>query len=131
MWPITRRSWRTVKNSGPPWSLSTTGCTPPSTPPVPAPGLLGLHRPGQRRPGDLLRGSADATLAWLLEENEDPDSVFYQRVDADHLGLSGHSQGGVGVFNAVSEQPHGEMYTCAVELVPHPGELGGGVEDPL
>ncbi len=73
---------------------------------------------GNEDPGTFSGDSADATLAWLLEENEDPDSVFYQRVDTDHLGLSGHSQGGVGVFNAVSEQPHGGMYTCAVSLSP-------------
>ena len=73
---------------------------------------------GNEDPGTFSGDSADATLAWLLAENEDPDSVFYQRVDADRLGLSGHSQGGVGVFNAVNEQPHGGMYTCAVSLSP-------------
>ena len=73
---------------------------------------------GNEDPGTFSGDSADATLAWLLEENEDPDSVFYQRVDTDRLGLSGHSQGGVGVFNAVNEQPHGGMYTCAVSLSP-------------
>ena len=73
---------------------------------------------GNEDPGTFSGDSADATLAWLLEENEDPDSLFYQRVDTDRLGLSGHSQGGVGVFNAVNEQPHGEMYTCAVSLSP-------------
>ena len=73
---------------------------------------------GNEDPGTFSGDSADATLAWLLEENEDPDSVFYQRVDTGRLGLSGHSQGGVGVFNAVSGQPHGEMYTCAVSLSP-------------
>ena len=73
---------------------------------------------GNEDPGTFSGDSADATLAWLLEENEDPDSVFYQRVDTDRLGLSGHSQGGVGVSNAVNEQPHGGMYTCAVSLSP-------------
>lgn len=73
---------------------------------------------GNEDPGTFSGDSADATLAWLLEENEAPDSVFYQRLDTDRLGLSGHSQGGVGVFNAVNEQPHGGMYTCAVSLSP-------------
>lgn len=62
--------------------------------------------------------SADATLVWLLEQNGDPDSVFYQKVDTDHIGISGHSQGGVGVFNAVNEQEHSDMYTCAVSISP-------------
>ena len=73
---------------------------------------------GNQDPGTFSGDSADATLAWLLEENENPDSVFYQRVDAAHIGISGHSQGGVGVFNAVSGQPHGGRYTCAVSLSP-------------
>ena len=73
---------------------------------------------GSEDPGTFSRDSTDAALAWLLGENEDPDSLFYQKVDTDHLGLSGHSQGGVGVFNAISGQPHGGLFTCAVSLSP-------------
>ena len=85
---------------------------------------------GNEDPGTFSGDSADATLAWLLEENEDPDSVFYQRVDTDHLGLSGHSQGGVGVFNAVNEQPHGGMYACAVSLSPTQEDLAEALKIP-
>lgn len=73
---------------------------------------------GNEDPSTCAGTSADATLAWLLEEDENPDSVFYQRVNRAHVGISGHSQGGVGVFNAVNAQPHGHMYTCAVSLSP-------------
>ena len=73
---------------------------------------------GSEDPGTFSGDSTDAALAWLLGENEDPDSLFYQKVDTDHLGLSGHSQGGVGVFNAISGQPHGGLFTCAVSLSP-------------
>ena len=73
---------------------------------------------GNEDPGTFSGDSADATLAWLLEQNDDPDSVIYQKVDTAHMGLSGHSQGGVGVFNAISEQPNGGMYACAVSLSP-------------
>lgn len=73
---------------------------------------------GNEDPGTFSGDSADATLAWLLEQNGDPDSVFYQKVDTARIGISGHSQGDVGVFNAVSEQPHGGMYACAVSLSP-------------
>ena len=73
---------------------------------------------GNEDPGTFSGDSADATLAWLLEQNDDPDSVIYQKVDTAHMGLSGHSQGGVGVFNAISGQPHGGMYACAVSLSP-------------
>ena len=73
---------------------------------------------GNEDPSTCTGASAEATLAWLLEQNDDPDSVFYQKVDTEHIGISGHSQGGVAVFNAVSEQPHGGLYICAVSLSP-------------
>lgn len=73
---------------------------------------------GSEDPSTCTGASAEAVLVWLLEQNSDPDSVFYQKVDAGRIGISGHSQGGVAVFNAVSKQPHGERYTCAVSLSP-------------
>ena len=82
---------------------------------------------GNEDPSTCTGASADATLTWLLEENDDPDSVFYQKVDAGRVGISGHSQGGVAVFNAVSQQPHGEMYACAVSLSPTDWELATAI----
>ena len=73
---------------------------------------------GNEDPSTCSGSSADATLAWLLSENEKPDSCFYQKVDTEHIGISGHSQGGVSVFNTINEQPHGRLYTCAVSLSP-------------
>ena len=85
---------------------------------------------GNEDPGTFSGDSTDATLAWLLEQNEDPDSVFYQKVDTAHMGLSGHSQGGVGVFNAISEQPNGGLYTCAVSLSPTQEDLAAALNIP-
>ena len=85
---------------------------------------------GNEDPGTFSGDSADATLAWLLEEKDNPDSVFYQRVDTDRLGLSGHSQGGVGVFNAISGQPHGGLYACAVSLSPTQEDLAEALKIP-
>ena len=85
---------------------------------------------GNEDPGTFSGDSTDATLAWLLEQNGDPDSVFYQKVDTAHMGLSGHSQGGVGVFNAISEQPHGGLYTCAVSLSPTQEDLAAALNIP-
>ena len=73
---------------------------------------------GNEDPSTYSGSSADTTLAWLLNENENPESRFYQKVDTEHIGISGHSQGGVGVFNAINEQPHSGLYTCAVSLSP-------------
>ncbi len=73
---------------------------------------------GNEDPSTCSGDSADATLDYLFNRNDDPGSVFYQKVDTAHIGITGHSQGGVGVFNAVTNQPHGNLYTCAVSLSP-------------
>ena len=85
---------------------------------------------GNEDPGTFSGDSTDATLAWLLEQNGDLDSVFYQKVDTAHMGLSGHSQGGVGVFNAISEQPNGGLYTRAVSLSPTQEDLAAALNIP-
>ena len=85
---------------------------------------------GNEDPGTFSGDSTDATLAWLLKQNRDPDSVFYQKVDTAHMGLSGHSQGGVGVFNAISEQSNGGLYTCAVSLSPTQEDLAAALKIP-
>ncbi len=48
---------------------------------------------GTEDPSTCTGDSADAALAYLLEENENPDSVFFGMVDVDRIGISGHSQG--------------------------------------
>lgn len=85
---------------------------------------------GNEDPSTYSGSSADTTLAWLLNENENPDSRFYQKVDTEHIGISGHSQGGVGVFNAISEQPHSNLYTCAVSLSPTQQDLAEALKIP-
>jgi hypothetical protein len=43
----------------------------------------------QGNPPPMLLG-----VTWLLDENDDPGSEMYQRLDPDHVGATGHSQGG-------------------------------------
>ena len=78
---------------------------------------------GNEDPSTCTGASADALLAWLLNENATPASLLYGRVDTANIGLCGHSQGGVGVFNAVNEQPRGGLYRCAVSLSPTDRDL--------
>ncbi|MDD9946290.1 MAG: hypothetical protein OXU20_34920, partial [Myxococcales bacterium] len=47
-----------------------------------------------------------AALDWLLEQNDDPDSIFYQKLST-RAGTSGHSQGGFGA-SAGSSHPNVE-----------------------
>lgn len=53
--------------------------------------------------------SLNAGIDLLIAENENPDSVFYHKVDLGSIGIGGHSQGGPAVFNMVTNQPHGSM----------------------
>ena len=45
----------------------------------------------QGNPPPMLLG-----VTWLLEQNEDPGSEMYRRLDPGHVGATGHSQGGYG-----------------------------------
>lgn len=66
--------------------------------------------------------SSEASLLYLMNASENPKSVFYQKVDLDNVGIVGHSQGGVGVFNAVTKQPNGNVYKTVVSISPVPEE---------
>ncbi|MBQ4267398.1 MAG: hypothetical protein IJB93_04320 [Clostridia bacterium] len=37
--------------------------------------------------------SADKMLSFMLAENSNPDSVFYDKLDTENMGVTGHSQG--------------------------------------
>jgi hypothetical protein len=39
-------------------------------------------------------------LTWVLQQNEDPSSELYHRLDATHIGATGHSQGAVATSQA-------------------------------
>ena len=43
---------------------------------------------------------------------------FYNHVDLDNIGVSGHSQGGVGVINAATENKHGSMIKAIFSASP-------------
>lgn len=81
--------------------------------------------------------SSAATLDFILSLNEDPQSIFYDRIDTENIGIVGHSQGGVGAINAVTQQENGNLYkticaqsttssAVAYALNQLDGELGGG-----
>ncbi len=49
-----------------------------------------------------------------LNDNQEvegyPTNPFYAKIDMENIGLSGHSQGGVGVINAATANEHGNIY---------------------
>lgn len=72
--------------------------------------------------------SSDKCLDYLLKQNEDKDSIFYNKLDLDNIGITGHSQGGVAVFNTITNQEHSDMYKAAVALSPANEELAESLE---
>ncbi len=62
--------------------------------------------------------SSDKSIGYLLEQNKNKNSKFYQKIDIDNIGITGHSQGGVGVFNAITECSNNKVYKTAVALSP-------------
>ena len=81
--------------------------------------------------------SAATTLDYMLALNEDSQSVFYGHIDTENIGIAGHSQGGMGAINAVTQHENGNKYKaiCAQSTTSSAvayalnlldGELGGG-----
>ena len=62
--------------------------------------------------------SAVAALHFMLEQNEKPDSVFYHKIDADNIGITGFSQGGAGVFNVLTKYEEANYFKAAAPLSP-------------
>lgn len=67
-----------------------------------------------------------------LNDNEQIEegkaNIFYQKVDLSNVGIVGHSQGGVGVLNAITAQAHKNVYKAAVSLSPTNKELAHALE---
>lgn len=62
--------------------------------------------------------SSDETIDLIISENSNKDSIFYGKIDLDNIGITGHSQGGAGVFTSISIMKHKDKYKTAVALSP-------------
>lgn len=62
--------------------------------------------------------SADETIDLIISENDNSNSIFYGKLDLDNIGITGHSQGGAGVFTAITIMEHKDKYKTAVALSP-------------
>jgi len=71
--------------------------------------------------------AAEASLVFLLNSNEDPDSLFYGKIDVERIGAVGHSQGGAGVLNTATEHEHSDLYKTIVPLSPTGEETAAGL----
>lgn len=62
--------------------------------------------------------SSEETIDYIKKANADKDSVLYGKIDIDNIGITGHSQGGAGVFTSISVMEHKDAYKTAVALSP-------------
>ncbi len=65
---------------------------------------------------------------YISDEGE--KSIFYQKIDFDNVGIIGHSQGGVGVINAITNTDHKDIYKTAIALSPTNEEMATALEWP-
>ena len=72
--------------------------------------------------------SAEMSLKYLLRENENKNSIFYQKIDTENIGVLGHSQGGVGAFNTVTDTKHQDVYKTMVAESPAHPDLAASLE---
>lgn len=67
--------------------------------------------------------SSSITLDYILSLNSNEESMFFNKLDITSVGISGHSQGGVGAINAVTEFGNSNIFksiytasTTSIEL---------------
>lgn len=63
-----------------------------------------------------------------IETVNNKDNPFRGKIDLDNVGITGHSQGGIGVINAITAQEHKDIYKAAVSLSPTNKELAHNLE---
>lgn len=51
-------------------------------------------------------------------DDDKKENIFFGKIDLENVGIVGHSQGGVGVINAITAQPHSSVFKAAVSLSP-------------
>jgi dienelactone hydrolase len=59
-------------------------------------------------------------IDYLIEQNNNTSSKFYGMLDVQHIGTTGHSQGGGGAINSATDP----RVTCTAPIAPSPGRIG-------
>lgn len=61
--------------------------------------------------------------ATIGDDDNKKENIFFRKIDFENVGIVGHSQGGVGVINAITTQQHSDIFKTAVSLSPTNKEL--------
>lgn len=54
--------------------------------------------------------STSQTLDYMLDQNQNSNSEFYEKIDSTNIGIAGYSQGGAGAIRAVTEFENSSLY---------------------
>lgn len=54
--------------------------------------------------------STSQTLDYMLDQNQNSNSEFYEKIDFTNIGIAGYSQGGAGAIRAVTEFENSSLY---------------------
>lgn len=73
---------------------------------------------GNQDKGTGTGATAIETLHYMLEQNENPNSCFYHKIDLSNIGITGFSQGGAGVFNVLTKYDEASYFKAAAPLSP-------------
>lgn len=67
---------------------------------------------GDENPVTAHGDSISLNLDYMLELNEDKDSIFCGKIDPAHIGVAGHSQGGFGTIRAALDYENSDRITA-------------------
>ncbi|MFD4368041.1 alpha/beta hydrolase [Rhodococcus sp. NPDC058521] len=67
-------------------------------------------------------------MDWVIEQNSNPASPFHNRIDTEHIGVLGHSQGAGGAVNATLHSA-GRITSTALMNLPDPRWVNGPGHD--
>lgn len=73
--------------------------------------------------------STNDTIKFIMEKNSDTESIFYNKVDLENIGVGGHSQGGVAVFNSITKQELGSMIKVGYAVSATSSKISEGFMD--
>lgn len=59
---------------------------------------------------------AEKCMIALIAFNQMKDHLLYNRIDLDHIGIAGHSQGGAGAFNGATKHKHSHYFKTIISV---------------
>ena len=71
--------------------------------------------------------STSELLDYLLKLNEDKESIFYQKIDIENIGIWGASQGGCGALRAATEFENSHYYKSIFTASAPSPDLAAGI----